>query len=160
MNDILSLFDDSFGFDRTPGLYSYHDSRTKSGGKSFHDYDRDGVLIQYVGAKNGKNYALSLKDQYIPISEDADELLNDNQVTGVYSYPISRLNEAFWDQEVDESILRPLWRKDTKAIKSYVESLAAKIAELQKKQKEYQDMLPYEPVDKDATLGGKKEARK
>lgn len=158
MNDILSFFDDGFGFDRTPGLYSYRDSRTKDKEKTYHDYDRDGVIIQYIGENHGANYALSLKNQYIPISKDADELAHENQVIGVYSYPLSELNEAFWNQSMDTTKLRPLWRKDCKALESYVDSLNAKIAELQKKADKYKAMLPTESIDKSIRLDGK-EAR-
>ena len=155
MNDILSFFDDGFGFEKTPGLYSYRDSRTKKSEKTWKDYDHDGAIIQYVGKNHKENYARSLKNRFIPFSKDADEYHSGTQVTGVYSYPFSDINEAFWNQHVDKMKLRPHWRKDCDAIRDYVESLNAKIAELQKKANEYEAMLPDASVDRNLTLDGK-----
>ena len=156
MDDILKFFDDGFGLERTPGLYSYHDSRTKDSGKTYHSYDRDGAVIQYAGAHHKENYALSLNNQYLPFAEDADELTHESQVTGVFSYPTENINEAFWNESVDASKLRPLWRKDCKALRSYIESLNEKIKELQAKEKRYRSMLPeVTTVSKDARLDAK-----
>lgn len=154
MNDILSFFDDPI-LRKAPGLYSFRDSSTKKDAKTFHDYAKDGTVIQYMGDSGDMNYALRFKGQYLPFSEDAEELYHESQICGVYGYPVEDINTAFWDQQIDTAKLVPLWRKDVKAIKSIVDSLENQITELQKKQKKYRELLPETDIKKNMTLSGK-----
>lgn len=154
MNDILNFFDDPI-LRRAPKLYSFNDSRTRKDAKTFHDYAKDGTVIQYMGESGKANYALRFKGQYLPFSEDAEELHHESQIVGVYGYPIEDLNTAFWEQQIDKSKLVPLWRKDIKAIKNTLSDLEKQIAALQKKQKQYQELLPDMDINKNMTLDGK-----
>ena len=154
MNDFLNFFEDPL-LCKPKKLYSFNDSRTRGNSKTFRDYAKDGTIIQYVGDSGNTDYALRFKGQYLPFRKDAEELHHENQVIGVYGYPVEDINTAFWEQQIDQSKLVPLWRKNFKAIKEYVDSLEDQIAMLGKKKQKYQDLLPDTEIKKNLTLSGK-----
>lgn len=154
MNDILSFFDQP-SLRKAPGLYSFRDSSTR-GAKTFHDFVKDGTVILYYGESGEPNYALRFQGQYLPFSEDAEELTHESQIYGVYGYPVEDLNVAFWEQEVDTSKLVPLWKKDTKAVKKIVDSLGEQINALVEKQRRYKSILEGAGIDKSMKLDSTK----
>lgn len=106
-------------------------------------FDHDGAVIQYRGDMNDtENYALSFRGEMLPFDESNDALESEEQIIAVYEYPVRKLNEAFWNGCVEESLLRPVWKADTKQIESRIAKLRDQIAELQREREHYESLLP------------------
>ena len=123
-----------------PGMHlgDYDTSRKTT----YRMYDHDGAVIEYLGHGGKRNFALSFGNEYLPFAKDADKFESGTQIVGVYDYPAGGINEAFWNQNVDEKKLKPLWKKDFSSYMRKIDSIDKKIAELKKKRDMYHSLLP------------------
>lgn len=111
--------------------------------KSPHDFEHDGAVVEYMDENMDKTYyAMSLGDQYIPFAKGAALLLDTEQIVGVYDYPLNDINTAFWEQKVDSSKLRPLWRKSFVETKKKIDDINAKIKKLEAERERYTRRMP------------------
>lgn len=135
--DVMSqMLDPEFRHDGFPGVFD-----TKQ--KSFHDYEHDGSIIEYMDKDMEKSYyAVSLGDRYIPLSKDAAAFKSENQIVSVFDYPLDDINEAFWNQGIDFDKAKLVWSRSFLDTEKKLDELDKEIEKLKAMRDSYARTIP------------------